>query len=156
MQNDRETPEKRRQGGKLRGVVDGKSFTKENQPSGAQKSAGWRRKKFTRDVLKDMLNMPYKFLPASKLKDQLLKSFGPDVKNMNIGQIMSLVQMNKSILAGDTAAFAAVLNQAHGFPKQQTDLTTKGKPVSYTPPQLNISVRQSDVPIAESEDEITG
>jgi hypothetical protein len=96
----------------------GVKFTSENQPTGQAKSAGKQKKKFTREVLKEMLNMPYKFAEDSGLKKQLIAAFGKDVLDLPIGEIMSLMQMQKAVLKGDTAAYNSVIDQALGRPAQ--------------------------------------
>lgn len=102
----------------------GKRFTKEDQPSGKAKSDGKKKAKFTRSVLKEMLNMNYTFAEDSQLKKQLVQAFGPDVLKLSVAEMMSLMQMQKAMLKGDTAAYNAVMDQSLGRPAQsiiQTD-----------------------------------
>lgn len=100
-------------------------FSSTNQPPKEKKMAGIAKKKFTRQLLKDMLNLPYKFAPESQIKQQLIKAFGKEIENMSIGEIMSLQQAQKAVLKSDSGAYMALLNQAFGLPKQDIDLSTK-------------------------------
>jgi hypothetical protein len=112
------------------GPKDGKKYSKDYQPSSDAKKKGWAKKKFERDLLKDMLNLPYKFLPDSKVKQQLKEAFGPYITNMTVGQVMALQQFQKAILKGDTYAFATLMNQVFGMPNQKLEASAPdGKPL---------------------------
>lgn len=108
----KETTTKRRQPPK------GVRFTKDNQPSGEKKSEGKKKRKFTRELMKEMLNMKYKFAEDSALKKQLVAAFGNDILDKPIGEVMTLMQMQKAVLKGDTAAFNSIIDQAFGRPAQ--------------------------------------
>lgn len=97
---------------------NGKKFTTDNQPTGEAKSNGKKKAKFTRSVLKEMLNLPYKFTEESQLKQQLVKAFGPEALSMSVAELMSLMQMQKALLKGDTGAYNSVMDQALGRPAQ--------------------------------------
>jgi hypothetical protein len=107
----------------LKGAKDGVPFTSTNQPSGEIKSAGQQKRKFSRQMLKEMLDMQYK--AKAPIKKELVAAFGPEIEGMTIGQIMGLRQMQKAVNACDSNAFTAVLNQALGQPKQETEITEK-------------------------------
>ena len=104
-------------------------FSSTNQPNQEQKEKIKRtrvKNKVNRDMLRDMLSMPYKFDPESKVGVELKKSFGEKkFEKLTAGQLMILKQMNRAILQGNTHAFTTLWNQAFGLPKQITELTGK-------------------------------
>lgn len=106
-----------------------RQFSSTNQPNAEQKEKIRRtreKKKVNRDILRDMLSMPYKFDPDSNVGKELKKSFGDKkFEKLTVGQLMILKQMNKAILGGNTQAFTTLWNQAFGLPKQVTELTGK-------------------------------
>lgn len=91
-----------------------KQFSSENQPAPGVLKAAHAKKRFSREVIKTMLDGKYDFAPDSQTKQQLIKAFGPDVVNLTVGEIMTLQQMQKSILKADTQAFATIIDQALG------------------------------------------
>lgn len=107
-------------------------FSSTNQPDPAKAKATKAKKRFTRELVKQMLNTKYKFQDSSQIKQQLVAAFGPEVANMTVGEIMTLQQANKAILKGDTFAFQNLLNQAFGLPKQKHELGGEdGEPIKF-------------------------
>lgn len=95
-----------------------KRFSSEHQPSGKAKSNGWKRKKFKRELLQEMLDLKYTFPANSKVRQQLVDAFGDGVLKLTLGQIMSLQQAQKAILQGDSSAYTTIMNQLYGQPQQ--------------------------------------
>lgn len=111
---------------------DGKAFSKENQPDPKLKAEGWKKRKFSRLVIADMLNMKYKFTPASfkeGVAKQLKDAFGDLIDEMTIGELMTAQQVQKAILKGDGMSYQAILNQAMGLPKQDVDISSMGEKI---------------------------
>lgn len=102
--------------------TDATKFTSAKQPSGKNKSLGKRKKKFTTQVYKEILSMPYAFTPDSQIKRQLIKAFGNQITGMNIGEVLGLQQIQKAILKGDTPAFNSLMDRAFGKPPQSIDI----------------------------------
>jgi hypothetical protein len=125
MEDSTNVPQKKNGGYKKLNGEDGKHFSKDYQPSNAVKQAGWDRKKFTRQVLKEMLDMKYKFSAKSPIKKSLVAAYGEQVLDMTVGQLMGLQQMEKAIKKSDSIAFTAMINQALGMPKQETEITER-------------------------------
>lgn len=98
--------------------LEGVKFSSDYQPSGEAKSKGKQRKKFTREVMKEMLSMKYKFTPESRIKEQLVNAFGAGVLELTVAEVMVIQQMNKAVLKADTYAFQTVMDQALGRPVQ--------------------------------------
>lgn len=118
---------------------EGQRFTADNQPPPENKKQGWERKKFSRTVIREMLDMPFKFKKDSQIRQQIIDSFGAEALKLNIGQIMSLQQMMKSIKKADTYAYTTVIDQALGKAVQsvaQTDNEGNNiPPFKMTPPE---------------------
>ncbi|MFA9219856.1 MAG: hypothetical protein ACEQSL_01575 [Sediminibacterium sp.] len=110
----------------------GKPFTEDLQPSPELKKAGWAKRKFSRDLIKELLDHPYKFKEGSQIAEQLKQAFGDDILNTGAGAIITAQQIQKSILEGDTQSANNLFNQALGMPKQQQD-------ISVTSPELIIT-----------------
>lgn len=109
----------KRQAGGYGKPPEGKKFSKDYQPPPEALKEGKKKKKFTREILKDLLSMPYRFAAADeKIKKQLVEAYGPEIENMTLGEVMALKQAQKVILSGDSTAFTALFNQAFGLPKQ--------------------------------------
>lgn len=89
-------------------------FSATNQPDPEKQKETWKKKRFTRDLIKEMLQMKYKFTADSQVKQQLVNAYGEEVLDLSIGQIMTLQQMQKAILKGDTQAYSIVIDQALG------------------------------------------
>ncbi len=119
--------------GKLRGNVYGKGFDSRPQPSGEAKSKGRQKKRFTRFVIGEMLNMKYKFTPESfkqGVAKQLKEAFGTTLDEMTIGELMTAQQIQKAILKGDQLSFQTLMNQAMGLPKQDLDIKSGGEKIA--------------------------
>lgn len=89
-------------------------FSATRQPDPKAISAGMKRRNFTRDVIKEMLNMPYKFTEESQIKKQLVQAFGEGVLELSTAEVMTLQQMQKGILKADTQAYNVLIEQALG------------------------------------------
>lgn len=102
----------------------GRRFTSEIQPDPANISKGIRKKKFTRDLIRQMLNEPFRINKDSELGKKMRELYGDDAFEIPVGELMTLRQMEKAIATQDTQAFSAVTDQGMGRPVQaiaQTD-----------------------------------
>lgn len=95
-----------------------KQFSKENQPDPALKKAGHQRKRMIKDVINALLDGKYKFADDSQIKKQLIAAYGLEVLDKSAFEIMTLQQVQKAILKGDTQAFSALLDRVDGRPVQ--------------------------------------
>lgn len=105
-------------------------FSSTNQPNPKHSAESKARNKFTKDVLRQMLEMPYKFTEDSQIKQQLSRAFGEEILNKSVMEIMVFQQMQKAILKADSVAFSNLLDRIMGRPVQavaQTD--TEGNDV---------------------------
>lgn len=103
----------------------GKKFTKDYQPAPKAKSEGWKKRRFSRDLIKEMLNGKFKFTDKSQVKKNLIQSFGEEVVDLTIGELMTLRQMHKAISEGDHNAYKTLVDQALGNPKQEVNNSGK-------------------------------
>lgn len=118
-----------------------KQFSKENQPTGKQKSDGHKKRQAIKEMIRMMFENKYKFSDDSQLKKQMITAFGPEVADKTILEIMTLQQVQKAILKGDTQAFIALLDRVDGRPVQaiaETDADGNeldGVPINLTFPK---------------------
>lgn len=117
-----------------RHVIDPKvgkatQFTSDKQPEGSIKSAGWQKKKFTRQIIREFLEGKFDLSP--ELKKQFAAKFGIDPDDITVGQATMMQQAMLAMGSGTTARQAAefLFNQAYGQPKQEIDVTSDGKPI---------------------------
>lgn len=96
----------------------GKKFTSDNQPDPSKQKATKAKKRFTRQLMADLIEQKYKFGPDSAVKKQLVEAFGPKAASLTAAEIMVLKQVQKAILKADTPAFKAIMDQTIGLPKQ--------------------------------------
>lgn len=102
-------------------------------------------KRAAREIIKDLMKGKYKFAGNSQIKQQLITAFGDVVNNMSAFEVMTLMQMQKAILKGDTYAFSTLLDHSYGKPVQAVHNVDEDgntvKPVSLTLPKgLDISL----------------
>lgn len=91
-------------------------------PDQVKKKATLAKKRATRELLKELLNMQYQFEENSQIKQELEKTFGKKaVKAGTVLDIMAMRQIIKSVKGNNTNAFREVLVQAYGLPKQQLE-----------------------------------
>lgn len=100
-------------------------FSSENQPPPEAKTHGYRRSDIARKVLSLRVNLD------AQTAEQLRQSF-PEIGEVLTGEeLATLIQLNKSIILQDTAAYRAILDSAYGAPKQELGMTdTEGKDVA--------------------------
>lgn len=112
-------------GGK-RHVIDpvvGKAtqFTSDKQPEGKVKSAGWQKKRFTRQIIREFLEGKFNLSP--ELKKQFEAKFGIDPDNITVGAAalmqQAMLAMGNGTIAKQAAEF--LFNQAYGQPKQEIE-----------------------------------
>jgi hypothetical protein len=94
MADSQETP-KKRPSKPFRGVIDGKSFTKDNQPSPALKKAGWeelrKQRLLTQSVIKEMIG------PDGVPTDTFNGYIKALIKNANEGNPKAIDAINKCL-----------------------------------------------------------
>ncbi len=101
-------------------------FSSDRQPDPSKQRATKAKKKFHRELMKELLSQKFVFKEGSELKKQLETSFGPRAAKLTSGEIMALLQIQKAILKGDTVAFKELMNQAYGQPKQALEHSGPG------------------------------
>lgn len=122
-----------------------KQFTSENQPPGELKSAGWKKKKFTRDTIRAMLDLPFKGSKDLDWYKKLVEIFGEEaLEGITMGQLMTLRQQQVASENGSTPAYSALIDQSMGRPVQalaQTDVNGNDLPpiALKLPPGMSIS-----------------
>ena len=104
-------------------------FTKDTQPSGAAKSAGWKKKTKGVELAKAVLNLAFKGAKDSELKKLAAEYFAIPEDKITVEVMLLFRQAEKAIQKADTAAFKAVMERAHGLPSSSIDITTKGKAI---------------------------
>jgi len=102
-------------------------FSSTNQPDPSKSAETKRRKRFTRETLKELLNRRYTFDDASQVKAQLVKAYGEKaVMKMTVMEIATIMQMHKAIIKGDTQAFNSLMVNTFGQPKQPLEHSGPG------------------------------
>ena len=89
-------------------------FSSTNQPAPGVLKEAHAKKRFSRMVIENILNNKYDFSDDSQIKKQLVAAFGPEVLSLTVGEIMTLQQVQKSILKADTQAYGTLIDQALG------------------------------------------
>lgn len=104
----------------LANLQNGVKFTPENQPPPENKSAGILRKKAGKELAKAVLELAFKGMANSDLKQLAAAYFGiEDPEQVTVEMMLIFRQAEKAIQKADTAAFKAVMERAHGLPTQQ-------------------------------------
>lgn len=106
--------------GKLRGAKDGVPFGVQKQPSPEAKRAGWLKKKKGQELAKAILELSFKGMKDSQLKKAASEYFGVNQKDLTVEMMLIFRQAEKAIQKADTNAFVAVMDRAHGKPKQES------------------------------------
>lgn len=101
----------------------GKRFTAAYQPSGQAKSLGKAIKKYNRELVKEIRDMPYNLSLHPRIKLQLEKGFGIDTSEWSSFAIGQFRLQQKHILFPSESIFNSILNQTEGMPKQPTELS---------------------------------
>lgn len=92
------------------------------QPSGAAKAAGWARRKTGTLLAKAILESKIEgFKSTSKIRRMAANYFGIQEEDITVELAMHFKQIEKAIKKGDTFAYQAFMNRAHGMPKQVTE-----------------------------------
>lgn len=94
-------------------VKDSVPFSKENQPTPEAKKKGWAKKRLLKDIAESIVSGDMKDI-ASKLA----KTFGLEVKEIDLATLADLRQLEKAVKTGDTRAYNAVMDRLRGKPKQ--------------------------------------
>ncbi len=89
-------------------------FTSSKQPTPEAKSAGIRRKSFTRDTIRTLMSLPVKEVPDD-LKDWVVKTYGEEaLKGLTAGEMLTLKQQMVAASNGNTFAYNAITDHAIG------------------------------------------
>ncbi len=116
-------------------------FTKKRQPSPKKKKAGWLKKKALTDLLE--LGVKGKDEGSSQIRKVIASYLGckeSDIsKDLTLEVAMHLRQIDKAIKKGDTQAYIAVLDRAHGKPISNIELSGKDGE------ELNININRKEV-----------
>ena len=104
---------------KKRPPANGVKFSKDNQPSGEAKSAGKIKKKKGMELAKAVLELSFKGMKNSALKKAAAEYYGIDESEITVEMMLLFRQAEKAIQKADTFAFNAVMDRAHGKPKQE-------------------------------------
>jgi hypothetical protein len=110
-QNDQQTT-------KRRPPANGKKFSKDNQPLPEAKSAGKMKKKKGMELAKAVLDLTFKGMKDSALKKAAAEYYGIDESEITVEMMLLFRQAEKAIQKADTLAFNAIMDRAHGKPKQ--------------------------------------
>lgn len=119
-------------------------FTSENQPDTASKSRKGIPNGST--VARIVLSMAYE-TPAD-IHAKLVEIYPDLPKKTSIEFVGALQQAYKMINEKDTNAYKALHERAYGAPKQEIEQT------NITPPEINITVVDTGVPIANRETDV--
>lgn len=103
----------------------GQRFDSNKQPSGAAKSAGWLRKKRGTELCKSILELAFKGAKNSEIKKAAAEYYNIPESEITVEMMMLFRQAEKAIQKADTHAFNAIMNRAHGLPKETIDITDK-------------------------------
>lgn len=133
-------------------------FTADNQPSGAQKSLGWWKKRRGRKMIRALMQLQFdgdiidpntKQVVTSEVKKAAAIYFGLPEGLITVEMVMAMRQIGLAIQRGDTNAFNSAWEKAYGKPKEIDDEDTEG----IGPPVINIYLGdQPDFPeIKENE-----
>ena len=116
----------------LENLKKGKKFTSDRQPSPEAKSEGWKKRRLLRDLADALIE-------GEQLKElkELANNLGMPLENdeVTLEVAMSLKQVQKALLRGDTKAYNAVLDRLKGKPAQSIDHTSNGNQI--TAPLIN-------------------
>lgn len=110
-----------------------KPFSKENQPSAEAKKAGWAKKKRAQELAKAVLELSFKGMKDSKLKQQAAEYFGIPQKELTVEMMLLFRQAEKAIQKADTQAFNAIMDRAFGKPKEKVEVDAKVTDLSKLP-----------------------
>lgn len=102
---------------KRRPPSNGVKFSKENQPTGAAKSAGMRKKR----LLKDIMAMAFKGPKGGKLKKLAANYMGVPEDSLTTEDMLHFRQIERAISKSNTFAYMALMDRAFGKPKGSDD-----------------------------------
>lgn len=135
--------------------VIGKPFGKDNQPSGAAKSAGRMKAKRNRELMQYILSRSWKANRMNReFHDKIIEMTGlteQELDDLTYEGMLYLAQTIKAIKQGDTQAANLILERAFGKPIQKLEFEG-----SDTPPPINITIgenKEEIPPISESEND---
>lgn len=145
-------PPKKVKGGKgMMGPDTGKKFSRKYQPSPEAKRLGHLKKKKGHELAQAIMDLAFKGMKNSELKKAASEYYGVPEKDITVEMMMLFRQVEKSIQKADTNAFNAVMNRAHGLPKQKQEITGEGGVPLAVP---EIKIYNSAPPLAGSEEEV--
>lgn len=116
----------------MNGKETGVPFGKKPQPSREAKRNGWAKKKRAQELAKAVLDLAFKGMEDSNLKSKAAEYFGVPEKKITVEMMMLFRQAEKAIQKADTPAFKAVMERAHGMPKQDISLPVNDVVIKIT------------------------
>lgn len=127
-------------------VKNAKKFSSSYQPSTKSKKDGKLKKKRAAELVKAILDQPYKGKADSQMKEEAARYFGIPVKEITNEVMMIFRQLEKAIAKYDTNAFYAIMNRAFGQPPAKTEVTGQdGGPIATTTENIDYSMLSDEV-----------
>jgi hypothetical protein len=107
-----------------------KPFSKKYQPTPEAKKAGWAKKKRGYELVRAVLELSFKGMKGSEIKQKASEYFGVPQKNLTVEMLLHFRQAEKAIQKADTQAYNAVMDRAFGKPKEKLEHSgADGKPI---------------------------
>lgn len=137
-----------------------KPFSKDNQPPGDVKSAGWWKKKKGREMLRHLLQLDFDGTTIdpmtgakvpNKIREQVAEYMGVPIESVTNEMVLFAKQIGLAIQKNDTQAAALVLNNAYGQPKETFQVYEDKKPEIIIQPMQLISPEGENVPLIVEE-----
>lgn len=123
--------------------LDGKRvmFSKQRQPSPAQKAAGWAKKRKGQELAKFILEQKFIGAEKSKLRGLISSYFGVDEKQITTEMMILFRVIEKAIQKADIAAVKLLLERAYGLPKQVSEFNINKPEIKiYTDSQTKADI----------------
>lgn len=104
-----------------------KQFSSTYQPSPQAKSAGLLKRKTGVELARAILQLSFEGAKDSPLKKAAAEYFNVSEEEITVEMMLLFRQAEKAVQKGDTRAFEAVMDRAHGKAKQAVDVTSNGE-----------------------------
>lgn len=119
--------------GAIRGAIDsGSPFSSTNQPSTESRRLGQFKRKRGQDLARAILELGFQGMKDSALKKAASEYYNIPEEEITVEMMMLFRQTEKAIQKADTGAFNAVMDRAHGKPKEKVEMTGKDGKDLYT------------------------
>lgn len=140
MDDSEKTTEKRAE----KFIPVGVEFNSERQPTPEAKSLGWKKKRQGRELAKAVLELAFKGMKNSELKKAAAEYFSIAEHEITVEMMLLFRQAEKAIQKADTAAFRAVMERAHGLPKQDIELSGNTIEIIVSSTKKNADIPSTD------------